>query len=46
MFDLIAANAEKSAAEIFKTVVDAVTAFHEGAGPQEDDITLVVIKAL
>jgi sigma-B regulation protein RsbU (phosphoserine phosphatase) len=46
MFDLIAANAGKSAEAIFKIVVDAVVAFHEGAGPQEDDITLVVIKAL
>lgn len=46
MFDLIAANADKTAAEIYQAVVDAVVVFHEGAGPQEDDITLVVIKAL
>jgi sigma-B regulation protein RsbU (phosphoserine phosphatase) len=46
MFDVICANAGKTAAEIYQAVVDAVVAFHEGAGPQEDDITLVVIKAL
>ncbi|MBN1942815.1 MAG: SpoIIE family protein phosphatase [Phycisphaerae bacterium] len=46
MFDVILANADKSAAEIHQAVVEAVVAFHEGAGPQEDDITLVIVKAL
>jgi sigma-B regulation protein RsbU (phosphoserine phosphatase) len=46
MFDLIRTNADKSAAEIYQIIVDAVVAFHANAGPQEDDITLVIIKVL
>ncbi len=43
--DVIAANADRSAAEIHEAVVAAVHAFR-GAEPQKDDITLVVIKAV
>ncbi|MBN1556306.1 MAG: SpoIIE family protein phosphatase [Phycisphaerae bacterium] len=46
MFDLIRENAGKSAEEIYTIIVDAVVAYRGDAGPQEDDITLMVIKAM
>ena len=42
---IIADRADDSAADIHTAVIDAVTDFRAGC-PQEDDITLVVIKAL
>jgi len=45
MRDLMQLNSKKSASEIYSAVVDAVNKFRRNA-PQEDDITLVVIKAL
>jgi sigma-B regulation protein RsbU (phosphoserine phosphatase) len=43
--DLLAAGAGRSAQEIYAAVVEAVNRF-QGAVPQADDITLVVVKAL
>ena len=43
--DMLAANADRPAADIHAAVVQAVHGFRK-PGPQEDDITLVVIKAL
>ncbi|MFO7709078.1 MAG: PP2C family protein-serine/threonine phosphatase [Desulfobacterales bacterium] len=41
----IRSRAEKTAAEIQSAVIDAVQAFR-GQSPQEDDVTLVVVKLL
>jgi sigma-B regulation protein RsbU (phosphoserine phosphatase) len=43
--DLLSAGADMTADEIHAGVVDAVKSFR-GAHPQEDDITLVVIRVL
>ena len=43
--DVLSASADKTATEIYNAIVDAVDNFRAGR-PQEDDITLVVIKAL
>ncbi len=43
--DLLAGSSKLSAEQIHQTVIEAVNLFRNGA-PQEDDITLVVIKAL
>ena len=45
MRDVIRANAERSAEEIANAIVTAVNR-HRGERPQEDDITLVVVKVL
>ncbi len=42
---VMAANAERTAAEIHSAVVEAVAAFR-GTEPQKDDVTLVVIKGV
>ena len=43
LLDVLEANAEGTSQIIYDAVVDAVADFHRGI-PQEDDITLVVIK--
>lgn len=43
--EIISYHAEKTAAEIQSAVIDAVQAFR-GKAPQEDDVTLVVVKLL
>jgi len=42
---VLSANSDRSSQEIYDAVVEAVTDFRGGV-PQEDDITLVVIKVL
>lgn len=46
MIDVLRTNAHRSADEIHQAVVEAVLAFHGWDSPQEDDITLLVLKAL
>jgi len=41
--DIVAANAEKSAAEILEALMDGAARWTEGA-PQSDDVTLVIVK--
>ncbi|MBT8406188.1 MAG: serine/threonine-protein phosphatase, partial [Deltaproteobacteria bacterium] len=45
LYEIIRTNADKSAEEIQNGVLDAISRFR-GPAPQEDDITLVVIKVL
>ena len=45
LYEIIRTNADKSAEEIQNGVLDAISRFR-GQAPQEDDITLVVIKVL
>jgi sigma-B regulation protein RsbU (phosphoserine phosphatase) len=43
--ETIAAHADESASHIYAAILDAVAAYR-GDAPQEDDVTLVVIKGL
>ena len=43
--EAIAAHADESAGHIYAAILDAVAAYR-GSAPQEDDVTLVVIKGL
>ena len=43
--DILKAHADASARDVFDAVIAAVSAFR-GSEPQEDDVTLVVIKRL